>query len=196
MRQAAQHVMLRKGIPLLLVLAVAGSCSDTATVGAAPPPSLAASIPPISLGNMHEADSTKTAEEASVDATDTQAMQTTLNDAGLLGVQERLFTGGRGSYSRVVVRAWEFGTAQGAGAFHEWLIANARDSVIGKAKPVSNAPRPALFVHEPSGCCHEEVPIYLAVWQRGDVVWTVVASGPRIQTEPVIQLVKKIEQEV
>jgi hypothetical protein len=53
-----------------------------------------------------------------------------------------------------------------------------------------------VFVHEPSGCCHEETPVYLAAWQHGDVVWTVVASGPRIETPPVVQLVKKIEQEV
>jgi hypothetical protein len=196
MRQGAQHVMLRKGIPLLLVLVAAGACNDTATVGAAPPPSMAVSIPAISLGNMHEADSTKTAEEASVDATDSQAMLTILDGAGLLGVQERVYTGGRGSYSRVVVRAWEFSGTQGAGAFHDWLITNATHSVIGEAKPVVGAPVPALFVHEPSGCCHEETPIYLAAWQNGDVVWTVVASGPRIQTHPVIELVKTIEQEV
>jgi hypothetical protein len=196
MRQGAQHVMWRKGIAALLALVAAGACSDTGTVGAAPPASLRVSIPGVPLGNMHETDTTKTSEEASIDATDSQAMQTILDGAGLLGVQERVYTGGRGSYSRVVVRAWEFTGTQGAGAFHDWLLTNATHSVIGEAKPVAGAPLPALFVHEPSGCCHEETPIYLAAWQKGDVIWSVVASGPRIQTHPVIELVKKIEQEV
>ena len=42
----------------------------------------------------------------------------------------------------------------------------------------------------------QETPIYLAAWQASDVVWTVVASGPRIQTPPVLQLVQRIRQEV
>ena len=120
-------------------------------------------------------------------------MQAILNDAGLVGVRERVYTGGRGSYSRVVVRAWEFTSADGAGTFHDWLVTNATHSVIGEARPVGGT---GLFVHEPSGCCHEETPVYLSAWQKGDVVWTVVASGPRIQTPPVMQLVKQIEQEV
>jgi len=53
-----------------------------------------------------------------------------------------------------------------------------------------------FFVHEPSGCCHEETPVYLAAWQRGDIVWTVQASGPRIQAPPVVALVHRFEQEV
>jgi len=146
---------------------------------------------------MHEAENAiKTGEQASIDATDPQGMQTALNDAGIVGVLERVYTGGRGSYSRVVVRAWQFDDAQGAGAFHDWLVTNATNSVIGDAKAVPGSPIPGLFVHEPSGCCHEETPIYLASWQKGDVVWTVVASGPRIQTNPVVGLVTQIRQEV
>lgn len=188
--------MLRKGIPVLLgMLAIA--CNDTATVGGAPSPSASVSvaIPPLPLGQMHMTETTKSGDEASVDATDSQAMQTIVENAGLVGVREQVYTGGRGSYSRVVVRAWEFESAQGAGAFHDWLLTNATHSVIGDAKPVPTSVE-GLFVHEPSGCCHEETPIYLATWQKGDVVWTVVASGPRIETPPVVQLVKNIEQEV
>jgi hypothetical protein len=194
MRQGAQHVMLRKSIPLLLVV-VALACSDAATVGGAPPASVSVSIPTLPLGNMHETDSTKTGAQASVDATDSQAMQTTLDAAGLVGVQERVYTGGRGSYSRVVVRAWQFTTTDGGSQFLSWLQVNGTTGVVGDAKS-ADGPTPVFFVHEPSGCCHEETPIYLAAWQKGDVVWTVVASGPRIQTPPVVELVKKIEQEV
>ena len=193
MRQGVQHAVLRKGILLVLVIAAVACASAASPLSDI---SMSATIPQLAIGHMHEIESTKTAEEASVDATDSQAMQTALDAAGLIGVRERVYTGGRGSYSRVVVRVWQFDNPQGAAAFHDWLMANASHSVIGEAKPVSNAPAPGLFVHEPSGCCHEETPIYLAAWQKGDVVWTVVASGPRIQTHPVIELVKKIEQEV
>jgi hypothetical protein len=187
--------MLRKGIPLLLAV-FALACGSSGSPSASTDVSMSATIPDLGLGNMHVTESTKTGEEAAVDATDSAAMQSILDGSGLIGVRERIYTGGRGSYSRVVVRAWQFESAQGAGAFHDWLITNATHSVIGDAKPVSGAPVPALFVHEPSGCCHEETPIYLAAWQKGDVVWTVVASGPRIQMPPVVQLVRHIEQEV
>ena len=70
----------------------------------------------------------------------------------------------------MVVRAWEFPSAEGAGTFLDWLVTNATHSVIGEARPVEE---PAMFVHEPSGCCHEETPVYLSAWQKGDVVWTV-----------------------
>jgi hypothetical protein len=195
MRQGAQHVMPRKGIPLVVALLAAACASSNSIVlpSAAPNASVSVSIPRLPVGNMHVADSTKTGEEASIDATDPEAMQTVLDGAGVVGVQERVYTGGRGSYSRVVVRAWEFTDAQGAGAFYDWMRTNATHSVIGEAKPV---PGTELFVHEPSGCCHEETPVYLGAWQNARLVWTVVASGPRIQTRPVVALVEQIEREV
>lgn len=194
MGQGVQHRMPRTSIPLLVLLAMI-ACASPSTPSASPDISMTASIPDLGLGHMHVTESTDTGEEASLDATDPQAMQTILDGAGLVGVRERVYTGGRGSYSRLVVRVWEFTSANGAGAFYDWLVTNATHSVIGEAKPARTS-IPDLFVHEPSGCCHEETPVYLAAWQKGDVVWTVVASGPRIQTPPVMQLVKQIEQEV
>jgi hypothetical protein len=190
--------MPRKGIPLVLaVLAIAcASGNSGAATGPAATASVSVSIPSLGLGHMHITETTKTGEQASIDATDPQGMQTALTDAGIVGVLERVYTGGRGSYSRVVVRAWQFEDAQGAAAFHDWLTSNATHSVIGVAKPVPNTSVAGLFIHEPSGCCHEETPVYLASWQKGDVVWTVVASGPRIQTNPVVELITQIRQEV
>ena len=88
--------MLRKGIPLLLVV-VAIACSDAADVGGAPAPSVSVdvSIPTLPLGNMHVTETTKTGEQASIDATEPEAMQTVLDDAGLLGVRERVHRHGR-----------------------------------------------------------------------------------------------------
>src|SRR5262245_58743279 len=151
MRQGAQHVMPRKGIPLVLVV-VALACSGATVVDgsvAAPGASVTVTIPPLPVGKMHLTESTKTGEQATLDATDPQAMLTTANDAGLVGVREQVYTGGRGSYSRVVVRAWEFPTSDGAAQFLTWIDGNATESAIGKAKPVASVP--GLYVHEPTG---------------------------------------------
>ncbi|MFL5791364.1 MAG: hypothetical protein ACJ76A_07655 [Actinomycetota bacterium] len=195
MRQGAQHVVPRRRIPVI-VLIVAMACGSASTPPAASPgASVGAPIPDLGLAHMHVADITKTGEQATLDATDQQAMLAQVDDSGLVGVRERVYTGGRGAYSRVVVRAWQFDAAGGAAQFLSWLETNGRHSVIGEAKP-TQGPTSVFFVHEPSGCCHEETPIYLAAWQASDVVWTVVASGPRIQTPPVLQLVQHIQQEV
>src|SRR5262245_62225541 len=117
MRQGAQHVMPRKGIPLVLVV-VALACSGATVVDgsvAAPGTSVTVTIPPLPVGKMHLTESTKTAEQATLDATDPQAMLTTANDAGLIGVREEVYTGGRGSYSRGGVGAWELRRGDGGG---------------------------------------------------------------------------------
>jgi hypothetical protein len=198
MRQGAQHRLASASITVVVLLAlIASGCSDAATVGIAPSPAarVTATIPAVSLERMHEAEQTLTGEDATLDATDPQAMQTLLDGAGFVGARERIYTGGRGAVSRLVLRAWQFSSAQGAGSFLDWLGANATHDVIGEAKAV-DGPTQVFFVHEPSGCCHEETPVYLAAWPHGDVVWTVQASGPRIQTPPVAALVHRFEQEV
>ena len=75
---------------------------------------------------------------------------------------------------------------------------NASHELIGEAKPLSTdaVGNTSVWLHPVSGCCHEETPIYLAVWQRGRIVWTVRASGPRISTAPTLSLVRSIEREV
>ncbi len=198
MGQGAQHRVLRTIVPVVVLLVmIASGCSDAVDVGGAPSsgPPLSAKIPDVSLERMHETEQTVTGEDATLDATDPQAMQTLLEGAGFVGARERVYTGGRGAVSRVVLRAWQFSSPQGAGSFLDWLAANGTHSVIGEAKP-THGPTPVFFVHEPSGCCHEETPVYLAAWQHGDIVWTVQASGPRIQAPPVVALVHRFEQEV
>jgi hypothetical protein len=95
-----------------------------------------------------------------------------------------------------VIRGWVFSTADGASSFQEWLQTNASEELLGGAQPLGASGDVLLLRHAISGCCHEETPIYLAVWQRGQIVWTVRASGPRIRTAPVLALVRSIEQEV
>jgi hypothetical protein len=146
---------------------------------------------------MHHRDATLDAVDAAADATHPDAMTPMLSGAGLVTVRERTYTGLRGAFARVVIRAWVFTSPQGAGAFLDWVEVNATHELIGEAAPIGEAPGGAIvWRHDVTGCCHEETPIYLAAWGRGPVVWTIRASGPRIRTEPVLDLVRSIEQEV
>jgi hypothetical protein len=101
-------------------------------------------------------------------------------------------------FARVVLRAWEFHDAGGASAYLTWFEHNPREW-IGEAHPIdagSLPPSVGMVLHDVSGCCHEETPIYLASWQRGAIVWTIRASGPRIRTPPMLDLVAAVEGKV
>jgi len=125
-------------------------------------------------------------------------MTAILSGAGLVAVRERTYTGAFGTFARVVIRAWVFTSRDGAGSFYDWIRVNATHELIGEAKPLSTdvVGDASVWLHPVSGCCHEETPIYLAVWQRERIVWTVRASGPRIHTAPTLSLVRSIEREV
>jgi hypothetical protein len=196
MEQGAQHRVRRIFVPLVVLLAAIACASPSTTIPTIPAASgSVAPLPDITLERMHETEQTLTGADATLDATDPQAMQSLLAGAGFIGANERVYTGGRGAVSRMVLRSWQFSSPDGAGMFLDWLGVNATHDVIGEAK-ATRGPTPVFFVHEPSGCCHEETPVYLAAWQHGDVVWTVQASGPRIQQPPVDAVVRRIEQDV
>jgi hypothetical protein len=155
-------------------------------------------MPVVTLPGMHRTDDTLDAAGAAADAVQPQALQTLLGEEGFLGAHERTWAGMRGPFARVVVRAWAFRSPGDAASFLTW-VRDQPAQLIGTAEPVAGATLPgpvALVMHQPSGCCHEETPIYLASWQRGPVVWTIRASGPKIRTTPVVSLVTRIEQEV
>jgi hypothetical protein len=155
-------------------------------------------MPSARLPGLHRSAATLDAAEAAADATHPDSMTAILTGAGFTGVQERTYTGAaHGPFARVVIRAWVFASVDGAGSFLDWVRVNASHELIGEAAPTGEAPGGAVLMrHDVTGCCHEETPIYLAAWQRGPVVWTIRASGPRIRTAPVLSLVRSIEQEV
>ena len=159
---------------------------------------VAMTMPSARLPGLRHRDATLSAVDASLDATHPDAMTQALSDAGLVAVRERTYTGARGTFARVVVRGGCSRRPTGRGSFSEWLQTNASDELLGGAEPLGASATDDVIVlrHAVSGCCHEETPIYLAVWQRGPIVWTVRASGPRIRTGPVLALVRSIEQEV
>ena len=188
-------------LPLVLVLTTV-ACSDDGTA-ATPSPSIAGQVsiptmPTARLPGLHHRDATLDAVDAAEDATHPDSLTPILSGAGLVTVRERTYTGAFGTFARVVIRAWVFTSADGAGTFYDWLGVNATHELIGEAKPIQAHTLAGVQVwrHDVTGCCHEETPIYLAVWQRGHIVWTVRASGPRIRTAPALSLVRSIEREV
>jgi hypothetical protein len=190
-------------LPLVLLL-TAVACSRDGTAAPAQAPSVSASgsvsvtMPTAKLPGLHHRDTTLDAVDAAADATHPDSLTAILSGAGLVGVRERTYTGAFGTFARVVIRAWVFSSADGAGSFLDWIRVNATHELIGEAKPLSTdaVGNTSVFLHAVSGCCHEETPIYLATWQRGPIVWTVRASGPRIRTAPTLSLVRAIEREV
>ena len=162
-------------------------------------PSLSARLPTHHLDGMHATDSVLAdAIAASLDATHPDQVQGLLTSDGFVGAWERVYAGRVGVFSRVVLRAWEFGDDSGATAYLSWFDADPQEW-IGDAHPIDGGSLPSsvhVVKHEVTGCCHEETPIYLASWRRGEVVWTIRASGPRIRTTPVLKLVADIEGKV
>jgi hypothetical protein len=207
MLRARQHSctnLLKALIAALLMAAVACSSSTGDTSAGAspalagsvtPPPVASGQIPKIDYFGLRTTDSTLDAEAASEDAVRPGAFATMLASDGFLGAGQRLYTGRYGPISRVVLRKWMFADAAGATAFLSW-IRERPEELIGPAEPVDTARLPtsvSFVVHEPTGCCHEEVPIYLAAWRQDAVVWTVRASGPRITYDQASSLVGLIE---
>jgi hypothetical protein len=193
MSPRAQQGSVALALAAILLLA---ACADTPTaVGDQSSPS--PSVPAIHIKGLHETEDTLDAELVAGEATHPQPFEQELASLGFLGAAERTLAGRRGVFSRVVVRGWSFDTEEHAAAFLAWLQGNVHE-LIGVATPTTTAHVPEgvwLFVHEPTGCCHEEVPIYLAAWQRGPVVWTVRASGARIRMQPVLDLIETVEKE-
>jgi hypothetical protein len=171
------------------------ACADTRAAGdpsVAPSPS----IPAIHIKGLHQTEATLDVDLVADEATHPQTFAQELASLGFLGATERTLAGRRGVFSRVVVRAWSFDTEEHAAAFVTWLQGNVTE-LIGDATPTTTADVPdgvSLFVHQPTGCCHEEVPIYFAAWQRGPVVWTIRASGARIRTQPALDLIRSVEE--
>jgi hypothetical protein len=211
MQQVQQQDAVRRVIRVRWLLAfvlLAAIACDSPTVGAVEPSVTAglggtpvpilATLPALHLAGLHATATDLDLEAASGDAIDPGAFADLLTQLGFRGARERVYAGRAGVFARVVVRGWVFEDREGASSFLARLRERPRD-LIGDAAPVrspSLAPSVSLAVHEPSGCCHEETPIYLASWQRGPIVWTIRASGPRIHTPPVLSLISKVEQEV
>ncbi len=208
MPHAGQHsttILPKAAIVAVLLAAVACTSSTRDTSmdqdrgGLPSMPSLSARLPTQHLEGMRTTESILgDATAASLEATHPGEVRDILTSDGFVGAWERIYSGRAGAFARVVLRAWEFRDTQGASAYLRWFEQDSREW-IGEAHPIDASTLPSsvgLVLHDVSGCCHEETPIYLASWQRGSIVWTIRASGPRIRTPPVLDLVTAIEGKV
>jgi hypothetical protein len=53
-----------------------------------------------------------------------------------------------------------------------------------------------VFRHLPDGCCRNDVPVYLAAWQRGPSVLYLHVGGRRANTRAFVELIESYDREV
>jgi hypothetical protein len=121
-----------------------------------------------------------------------------LDDAGFVRAEQRSFGGGTGAFSRVLARGLSFETAAGAATFVAWLGAHAPEEIITSQRiyPKGVPDGAAVLRHEPDGCCHNDVPVYLAAWRRGSSVLFLHVGGPRANTRAFVELIRSYDEEV
>lgn len=171
---------LHIGLVVLASIALVGCASSVAAPGLGTVPALTA-LPAEALpghaAKVVELDATLVAS----DAVQPQELQVLLEDAGFVGGRQRTFSNGGSPPRRLLARVLQFGDAAGATAYLGWLREHASD-VIGTAAPAPAPDLPEAFLAHrvPSGCCHQEVPIFLAAWRRGSTVLSLQVAGAAV----------------
>jgi hypothetical protein len=185
-------------VSIVLVLGL-GACAGgsrsvpTPTVRDTPPPVLPASALPRMTSVVTDVDEDQIADEV----VHREALIALLEAAGFAGSRQRSFTVGTGSFSRVIARGLSFDTAGGARAYVTWFSRQAGEEIL-TAERIPFAAPPAgvvVFRHVPDGCCHNDVPTYLAAWQRGSTVLTLHAGGRKANAAAFADLVSAYDEE-
>lgn len=133
-----------------------------------------------------------------VDAIDLAELESLLEDAGFVAGTQRLFSRSHGGRRRILARVLTFETPGGSERYLEWLRSHA-DEVIGDAATTADVEIPAggtVFEHEPDPCCHNETPIFLAVWSRGSTVFTLEVGGQAARASDVPELITGLDAAV
>lgn len=184
-------------VPIVAIVLVAcggPSTTDAPRASAADPPVvLPASALPRMTSDVTSVDVDRLANEV-VHPDELQAL---LDEAGFVSGAQRSFGGGTGAFSRVLSRGLVFETVEGATTFVEWLGDNASEEIV-TAERISPALVPdgaVVFRHEPDGCCHNDVPAFLAAWQHGASVLFLHVGGPRANTRAFVELISSYDRE-
>lgn len=121
-----------------------------------------------------------------------------MDDAGFVRARQRSFAGGTGAFSRALSRGLAFGDEAGAARFVRWFAEHAPAEII-TSEPIAPDGLPdgiVAFRHLPDGCCHNDVPVFLAAWQRGSSVLYLHVGGRRANTRAFVELISAYDQEV
>jgi hypothetical protein len=181
----------------LPVLALAVVLGATAACGSgedppAPPATLGASA----LPQLDSRARTLDAAAVAFDALEPDSLQQLLADSGYETGSEREFSGKTRTFDHVVARTLVFETADGALAYLEWLRGHG-DDVLGRAVAAKITPpgeAGVAFALERCGTCKKELPTFLAGWQRGETVLTLLAAGSGANPARFTALVRKHDE--
>ena len=160
----------------LLVLAACGGAAEEP-----PPPTLPADALPKLSSEARRLDRSALA----ADALRPGDLSRFLREAGYVEGVEREFFGRSDTFDRVVARGLRFEDAEGADAYLRWVRAHGRD-LVGPTelrRPLDLGSSPVLLALVPCATCKKELPTYLAAWRRGEVVFSLLASGRGVNRE-------------
>jgi hypothetical protein len=163
-----------KLLPLALVI-VLGAAACGSDSPQAPPATLGATA----LPELDSRARTLDAAAVAFDALKPASLQALLDESGFETGSEREFSGKTKTFDHVVARTLVFETADGALAYLGWLRGHG-DDVLGRAVPATITPpgeAGVAFALERCGTCKKELPTFLAAWQRGEAVLTLLAAG-------------------
>jgi hypothetical protein len=183
------------GVFAIVLVGCAGTSAPDSpgAVAADPPVVLSASA----LPRMTSQASAVDVDELANEVTHPDELRAVLDEAGFASAEQRSFGGGTGAFTRVIARGLSFGTETGASAFVGWIADHAPEEIVTAERifPAGVPEGAAVFRHEPDGCCHNDVPAYVAAWRRGSSVLFLHAGGPRATTRAFVKLITSYDQE-
>jgi hypothetical protein len=192
--------MTRSAWAMAVVLLVSAACASEAAPGDAPatgpPPAL---LPASALPGMADDTTPVDVDRLADDVAHPDEIRALLARAGFARGAQRSFGGGSGRpFSRVLSRGLTFGDAAGAAAFVAWFAERAPAEIITaeRIEPAEVPEGAVVFRHLPDGCCHNDVPVFLAAWQRGPSVLYLHAGGRRANAPAFVELISAYDQEV
>ncbi|MDH4112445.1 MAG: hypothetical protein OEV60_07135 [Actinomycetota bacterium] len=180
-----------------IVLAACSSATvpiEDETPAIDPPRVLSASALPRMTSEAKSLD----AEQVANEVAHPDDMGAMLEAAGFASASQRSFGGGTGAFSRVLARRLAFTTATGAQTFVGWFGDHAGEEIVTARRIApEGVPRGVvLFRHLPDGCCHNDVPVFLAAWQRGSTVLYLHVGGRRANVRAFTELIESYDREV
>lgn len=186
------------GVIALVLVGCGATPSATRPAGSVPSPAEHLLLPSSALPRMPSTASIVDVDRLANEVVHPDEMRALLRQTGFSHGAQRSFGAGAGAFSRVVARALAFRTEAGAAAFVTWFGDNAGAEVISadRITPERVPDGVIVFRHLPDGCCHNDVPVYLAAWQRGPSVLYLHVGGRRANTRAFVDLISSYEREV